>query len=1603
MGLRTWLKNHFSRPSRSSSCISPRQPDAVHSVNAQSDQKQLKEPVANVAPDVNTSTVAQVKAIETIERSEVIQSSVTSPTLDNTSIRELWNVAYENLREEESALIAEYEAKLQGSIIAGLGEALKLKSNTRERMWAILQSKMNEVNENTTKFRVGSTEVKMRDAAQQILNVIGAANNYITQAVSANPSASIAWAGVSFLLPLFMNISTESAVQAKGLEYISSLISQSQIREELYIKCYESREDAQQEFQQSHREYKASLERLYRQILKFQTKSCCYYSNSSAFRYGLDAVKWNDWAQLVNGVRQRDTEFAAFEQIWRDLKHLEDRLAVEGLQRETIISIAALKTEMSISREVAESAMTKQERHELFSWLCDIDPSSIYNTARERHEAGTNQWLITSEEFQTWERSNGSLLWLHGKAGSGKSVISSSVISYLKVKYASQPSTALAYFYFSFSDVKKQEADGMLVSLIKQICANLPDIPKLVQRLGDYKTKGERPDTKTLERALLASTSELPSVHFVIDGLDECPLLNRQREKLLKSLHYILSNAPKNFHIFLTSRKERDIELRIRGLLSPPERIEIDLLVHQETLNNDIRQYIISTLAMDNFEDWSVDIKEEVKQTLIKKADSMFQYVRFQLEVLQELSSVHDIHHALLDLPIGLDATYDRILANIDVKFQRRVINSLKWLAFSKRVLTIKELAEIFIIDPKRKIPFDESARLFSSSTILKYFSGLIVIEKVWNLPDKVVRLVHFSIKEYLTSDRIEERLTSAFSFTEADAQICIARSCLAYITHLNITAERSTDETTSQLKWNYPLIDYALGYWTVHLEDVPRAQWPANIELSVVLALADHSLSLLLTLINHGNKDIRGYISKDLLKKPHCYTACRGFRQLTEIMIAQKGGANEYITQEDLDFGLHYAAYGGHLHIVQLFLGKGANMTTQYGRGKSAVHAALDGGHMHVLEFLISKGADVNSQPPLFAWIPYGDSQCLKYLLDHGMNMDVQDEQHGTALHSAITSDNSVHFGLLLERGADINALNEMLGTPLQVACAELNRLYANQEENQKFHYIKKLLDYGADPNICGGKYATALQAACSNTKFYQTGLPMKVVQLLIEHGADVNAQGGHWGSALHAAAASYLEENVGIMKLLLDNGAKVDQKGNSGETPLHVACHEGTLEAVRFLVDRGADVNAESGPFGTPILAAAARGDPSSYAILSFLTDKGANINYQGGEYGSALQAHFHDSYAGDAGVFYFLLKHCADVNAKGGKYGTALIAACGHSSPHVKECVRLLLDHGADVNAHSEEHGTALIAACQLGVHRLRDPQVVHLLLECGADVNAQDGKHATALSAACRWNFSEAVELLLNHGANIHLQDYAAWHSAIRGVATGRDFSSSIDGGNAVILELLLNRGMDINHEHAEYGTALHAMMTAERAGLNWRKGISVLLKHHINPNFMNERLGSALHIACANKHEDIHAYFDHNCPDCGALNVSSAKATYFLEQCPDINVNAQGGTFGTALQAAAYSGQTLSVRMLLDRRSDVNARGGKYHNALNGAIIGGRWNIVKILLAAGATPDCHLQEEADEAWLQTVLEEDGRGAVERYRKFWEVELEKKRGEEGAPNS
>jgi hypothetical protein len=66
-----------------------------------------------------------------------------------------------------------------------------------------------------------------------------------------------------------------------------------------------------------------------------------------------------------------------------------------------------------------------------------------------------------------------------------------------------------------------------------------------------------------------------------------------------------------------------------------------------------------------------------------------------------------------------------------------------------------------------------------------------------------------------------------------------------------------------------------------------------------------------------------------------------------------------------------------------------------------------------------------------------------------------------------------------------------------------------------------------------------------------------------------------------------------------------------------------------------------------------------------------------------------------------------------------------------------------------------------------------------------------------------------------------------------------------------------------------------------------------------------------------------------------------------------DVNAQGGYYGNALQAALYRGHEQVVKMLLNKGADVNAQGGHYGNALQAASARGHEQVVKMLLDKGA--------------------------------------------------
>lgn len=120
----------------------------------------------------------------------------------------LWNEAYEDLRSDlkDGKLIEKYEAIIAtdlSTMVASTTQVLApAKASRKDNMLRILDKKMTEVKDNKWRLKFHDHEVLVEDLAKPVIDMIDMADKYVSDAVSANPYASIAWAGVGLILPV---------------------------------------------------------------------------------------------------------------------------------------------------------------------------------------------------------------------------------------------------------------------------------------------------------------------------------------------------------------------------------------------------------------------------------------------------------------------------------------------------------------------------------------------------------------------------------------------------------------------------------------------------------------------------------------------------------------------------------------------------------------------------------------------------------------------------------------------------------------------------------------------------------------------------------------------------------------------------------------------------------------------------------------------------------------------------------------------------------------------------------------------------------------------------------------------------------------------------------------------------------------------------------------------------------------------------------------------------------------------------------------------------------------------------------------------------------
>ena len=183
----------------------------------------------------------------------------------------------------------------------------------------------------------------------------------------------------------------------------------------------------------------------------------------------------------------------------------------------------------------------------------------------------------------------------------------------------------MAYYYFDFRDVKKQDRYGLLSSFLSQLSAESDSYYEALSQLYIDNGGGTRKPTRSALLKCLKDMLSLPGrgeIFLIIDALDECPNFSgtpSAREEVLELIEELVDLELPNVHVCVTSRPEIDI----RTVLEPLTSLKISL--HDEIgQKEDILEYIKSVVGSDRrMRKWIEEDRQLVIDTLSDKADGM--------------------------------------------------------------------------------------------------------------------------------------------------------------------------------------------------------------------------------------------------------------------------------------------------------------------------------------------------------------------------------------------------------------------------------------------------------------------------------------------------------------------------------------------------------------------------------------------------------------------------------------------------------------------------------------------------------------------------------------------------------------------------------------------------------------------------------------------------------------------------------------------------------------------------------------------------------------------------------------------------------------------
>ncbi|KAE8347803.1 hypothetical protein BDV24DRAFT_157280 [Aspergillus arachidicola] len=783
---------------------------------------------------------------------------------DKPGSTDLWQRAFDELNEELKGRLCEDEAMSPANAIK------EVIDRTKESFEAYQNGGL--------KFKkYDGREVNVRDVAKKILNSAIHCSDIIKGIATFDPSnhASSAWGIVSLGLTMAKNSVDQREAAFKSSEFLADILARYVI---LDSHCREKKLPSSDGLDNA-------IVQVYKAILEYTAEVKKRLSGSRLNRVGnsIFPVSDTELNHLQSAVQDQDKKVS-------DWGHINNYIYQSTKGDKILASIEKVYQ----NTETIKAKVNADKRDNILKWLSDIPYSHTQNDHQRVRTLKTGDWLLSADEYRTWKATPGKFLWLHGPAGSGKSILCSTIIQDIDKDCSNDPFSIFSYWYFQFSRNETQNVKNMTRSIIRQLVPE--ELPgSLISLWEEHGRQNREPDQDKFSTVLndVIHNYTGDRLFLIFDALDECPDNEvHERDLLFQVLKGLIDEHGKKIHLLATSRYEENIRCHLE------ESLEIDL---EYRMNDDVEAFVRDALDHGKLSRWKKEkgVNDQILAKLLDtKEPRRFRWADLQIKRLEKCKKRDQITQSLETIPKTLEETYQRILQDIPEDEKEDARSILTWLSFSLAPLRLETVAAV--------VGFPHPEDVVGTCT-----TYLVTVSP----SNGTIKLAHFSVKEFLV---VSEPI-HWYQLTTVGGHMDIANRALDDL------LER-TEVLTKKAVYDLPLLNYAVNYWGGHFSELTvSSPGFSDLEKKIHRLFEERIVYLNWRRVARYVFQLSLWDIDSYAVEPPIYLACEmGMQSVVERLLSQ--GAHPYAEINDVYYGIQNtfiaAARNGHLTIVQQLLG---------------------------------------------------------------------------------------------------------------------------------------------------------------------------------------------------------------------------------------------------------------------------------------------------------------------------------------------------------------------------------------------------------------------------------------------------------------------------------------------------------------------------------------------------------------------------------------------------------------------------------------------------------------------------------------------------------